>query len=112
MHEMENSDRRRARQENEAPILGSGLRRRFPRLPQQPFRRENPAQDRPDWNAFALGDMPDGATLNEMIHQNAAVCRRESPERLTDTRAALRFFEGFRQAVRLAIFGASRIIEG
>jgi hypothetical protein len=56
-------------------------------------------------------ELVEGA-VNEVIHQNAAVCRRESPERLTDTQAALRFFKRFRQAVRLAIFGEIRIIEG
>src|SRR5690242_238792 len=110
MQEM-GKDRRLAPPENTL-IPGSGLRRRFPGLAEQLFRPEDPAQESPDRNALLLGNASDGTTMNEVINQNAAVCRRKSSQRLTHPQAALRFFHRFHERAWRTQFNAVWIIEG
>jgi len=66
---------------DEARISGGGLRRRFPSLAQQPFRREDSTQNGAERNPLPLGDLPDGMAFDEVLDQHEAVDRRDLTQR-------------------------------
>ena len=73
-----------------SPDSGGGLRRRFPSLAQQPFRREDPAQNGAERNPLPLGDLPDGMAFDEVLDQQPAIDRRNLPQCAEQALAAFR----------------------
>ena len=80
---------------DEARISGGGLRRRFPSLAQQPFRREDSAQNGAERNPLPLGDLPDGMAFDEVLDQHEAVDRRDLTQCAEQAGAAFRMLRLF-----------------
>ncbi len=73
-----------------SPDSGGGLRRRFPNLAQQPFRREDAAQDRAQRNPLPPSDLPDGMAFDEVLDQHQAVDCRDLTQCAEQAGAAFR----------------------